>query len=160
AVLDAQRRTVRYLVALALAAEVVDDRQLAGAGRRDQMPPLLVLDRLDVLAAHRARALDLDAVDRGRPRRGAADVERPHRELRAGLADRLRRNDADGLALVHAVTARKVAPVALRADAVLRLARDRRAHEHLIDRIRLELGDRLLVEQRARFDHDVVGAGR
>src|SRR5690606_15208993 len=32
AILDAQRRAVRYLVALALAAEVVDDRQLAGAG--------------------------------------------------------------------------------------------------------------------------------
>ena len=30
-------------------------------------------------------------------RRRAADVERPHRQLRAGLANRLRRDDADRL---------------------------------------------------------------
>src|SRR5690606_25664980 len=145
AVLDAQGRAVRHLVALALAAEVVDDRELARAGRRDQMPLLLVLHRLQVLEPDRARALDLDAVHGRRPRRRAADVERPHRELRARLADRLRRDDADGLALVHARSAREITPVALRADAVLRLARDRGARKHLVDRVRLELRDHLLV---------------
>src|SRR5690606_15791471 len=147
AVRDAERRAVRHLVALALPAELVDDRELARAGRRDQMPLLLVLDGLQVLEPDRAGALALDAVARRRRRRGAADVARPHRQLRARLADRLRRDDAARLALVAAVAAREVAPVALGADAVLRLARDRRAREHLIDRVRLELRDHLLVEQ-------------
>src|SRR5690606_38517675 len=127
AVGDAEGRAVRHLVALALPAELVDDRELARAGRRDQMPLRLVADGLDVLEADRARALHLDAVDRRRSRRRAADVERAHRELRARLADGLRRDDADRLALVHAVTAREIAPVALRAHAVMGLARDRRA---------------------------------
>src|SRR5690606_3557324 len=160
AVVDAQIRAVRHLVALALAAELVDDRELARAGRRDQMSLLLVPDGLQVLEPDRARALDLDAVDGSRPRRRAADVERPHRELRARLADRLRRDDTDRLALVHAMTARKVAPVALRADAVLRLARDRRAREDLVDRVRLELRDHLLVEQGPGRDDHVVRARR
>ena len=35
------------------------------------------------------------------PRRRTTDVEGPHRELRAGLTDGLRRDDADGLAEVR-----------------------------------------------------------
>ena len=42
----------------------------------------------------------------GAPARGAADVEGAHGELRAGLADRLGGDDADGLAEVHHVAAR------------------------------------------------------
>src|SRR5688572_2602697 len=102
------------------------------------MALLLVRHRLHVDEADRAGALDLDAVHGSGPRGRAADMERAHRELRAGLADRLRRNDADGLAAIHAVAARQVAAVALRADTVLRLAGDRRAHEHLVDRVLLE----------------------
>ena len=139
AVFDAERRAVRHFVPFALAAELVGDGKLAGTRRRDAVALLLVRHGLHVDEADRARALDLDAVHGGRARRRAADVERAHRELRAGLADRLRRNDADGLATVDAMTARQVAAVALRANAVLRLAGDRRAHEHLIDRVRFEL---------------------
>ena len=158
AVLDAERRAVRDLVALALAAELVDDGELARPRRRDPVALLLVGHGLHVDEAHRTRALHLDAVHRGGPRRGAADVERTHRELRAGLADRLRRDHADGLAAVHAVAASEVASVALRADAVGGLARDRGADEQLVDRVRLERLDRALVEQRARLEHDLVGA--
>ena len=160
AVLDAERGAVRHLVALALAAELVGHGELAGTRRRDPVALLLVRHGLHVDEADRARALDLDAVHRGRARRRAADVERTHRELRAGLADRLRRDDADGLAAVDAMTARQVAAVALRANAVLRRAGDRRAHEHLIDRVLLELLDGALVEQRAGLEHDLVGARR
>jgi hypothetical protein len=58
--------------------------------------------------------------------RRAADVEGPHRQLGAGLADRLRRDDADGFADVNRGTAGEIAPVALAADALIRLANQRR----------------------------------
>ena len=48
----------------------------------------------------------------------AAGVERPHGQLRAGLADRLRGDDADGLADADQVAGREVAAVADAADAV------------------------------------------
>ena len=49
--------------------------------------------------------------------RRAADVERTHRQLRARLTDRLGGDDADRLADVDRRAARKIAPVALGADA-------------------------------------------
>src|SRR5262249_51982429 len=66
-------------------------------------------------------------------RRRAADVERPHRQLRAGLADGLRRDDADGLAQLHGLARGQVAAVALRADAAPRRAREHRADIALLD---------------------------
>ncbi len=55
--------------------------------------------------------------------RRAADVEGTHRQLRARLTDRLRRDHADRFADVHRRTAGEVAPVALAADAHARLRR-------------------------------------
>ena len=73
-----------------------------------------VADSDVALVARLERALlDLAA------RRRSADVERAHRELRARLADRLARDDADRFADVHLVPARQVAPVALGAHAAL-----------------------------------------
>ena len=113
--------------------------------------------------AHLAAALDvLDADDAGVPRepRGAlgrarleqlddagqpvgdvglghaAGVEGPHRELGAGLADRLGRDDADGLAELDEPAGRERLAVALGADAVLGLAGERRAHPDAVDRTR------------------------
>ena len=48
----------------------------------------------------------------------AAGVERPHRQLRARLADRLRGDDADRLADADQLAGRQVAAVARAADAV------------------------------------------
>ena len=79
-------------------------------------------------------------------RRGAADVEGAHRELRARLADRLGGDDADRLADVDAVAAREIAPVAERADAAPRLAGEHRADDDLLDAGLLDLLDRCLVE--------------
>jgi hypothetical protein len=73
----------------------------------------------------------------------------PHRELRARLADRLRGDDAHRLADVHQRAAAEVAAVALRADAVARVAGERRAHLDLVDAERLDLLDRVLVEELA-----------
>ena len=65
--------------------------------------------------------------------RRAADVEGAHGELRARLADRLRRDDAHGLAHVDGRAAREVAAIALGADAVLGLAGEHRTDLHFLN---------------------------
>ena len=70
--------------------------------------------------------------------RRAADVEGPHRQLGARLADRLGGDDADRLADVDRRAAGEIAPVALAADAMLALADQRRAD---LDRLDADLVD-------------------
>ena len=72
----------------------------------------LLLDDLDVLELDRAFVARLERRLLGADLADAADVERTHRQLRAGLADRLRGDDADRLADVDHVTASEVAAVA------------------------------------------------
>src|SRR5690606_41896692 len=60
----------------------------------------------------------------------AARVERAPRQLRAGLADGLGRDDADRLAHLHQPARRQVAAVAADADAVPRAASQHRADDH------------------------------
>ena len=74
---------------------------------------LAVVDGAQVRVADLALAARLDVRLLDAPRRRAADVEGPHRELRARLADRLRGDHADRLAEVHELAARQIAPVAL-----------------------------------------------
>ena len=57
----------------------------------------------------------------------AADVERPHRQLRARLADRLGGDDADGHAFLDQAAGGQVHAVAQPADAERRLAGHRAA---------------------------------
>ena len=63
----------------------------------------------------------------------AAGVERPHGELRAGLADGLGGDDADRLALVDELAGGEHHAVAGRAHAAERVAREHRAHAHPVD---------------------------
>ena len=112
AVLDHDRRAVRQLVALALAAVVVEHRQFARTRHRDQVA-VGVLHVLEVVELDRAGGLDRHVVDRRRTRSRAADVERTHRQLGAGLADRLRGDHADRFADVDDVAAAEVAAVAV-----------------------------------------------
>src|SRR6185295_12346973 len=125
--LDAEQRPVRHLVALALAAVRIHDHDLARARDDDQ----LALAVGDVahrrVEAHRAFRLRLDARCDRRTRRSTADVEGAHRELRAGLADRLRRDHADRFADVDEAAAAEFAAVALGADAEACRARQRGA---------------------------------
>src|SRR5690606_32551576 len=98
ALLHAEEGAVRHGVALTLAAALVDDLDLAVTAHHDHLAIALlhvlkVVELHEALAAVLGRAL-LDLAARGR----TTDVERTHRELRAGLADGLRRDDADGLA--------------------------------------------------------------
>ncbi len=100
-----------------------------------------------------------DAFDLGLPhrlfgdtRRRAADVEGAQRELRARLADRLRRENPDGFAQVHHVHRGQVAAVAHAAHAALRLAREHRADLHRLDPRVFDRLRRLLDDELARFD--------
>src|SRR3546814_8959078 len=61
-------------------------------------------------------------------RRRATDVERTHGQLGARLADRLRGDHADRLAVVDDVATAQVAAVAVGADAERRFTGDRRTH--------------------------------
>src|SRR5690606_71206 len=150
---------VRHLVALALAAAVGGDQHLARAGDDD----LLALAVRDVAhragETHRAVRPGLDRTGHRRARRRAADAAGPHRELRARLADGLRRDHGDRLARIHQRAAAEVAAVALGAKAVAGLAGQRGAHAHLVDAQRLDLLDRVLVEQGARLESGFLRLG-
>ena len=89
------------------------------------------------------------------PARRAADVERPHRQLRARLADRLRGDHADRLAQVHHLAGRQVAPVALDADAALGLAGQHRADLDLLDAGRLDFGREVFADLLVDADDDL-----
>ncbi len=143
-ILHEQGRTVGHLVALALAPVLVLDRHLSAA--RDHH--LLAARVGDV--AHGGRECDHAvrlavhlARHRG-TRGGTADVERAHGELGARLADRLRGDHADRLAHVDERTAAEIAPVALGAQAVAGIARQRRAHADLVDAERFDAFHRVL----------------
>ena len=120
-------------MALALAAVLVDDDDLAGT--RDHHQLALAVGHV----AHRgveaddAVALGVHADGHRRTRRRTTDVEGAHRQLRAGLADRLRGDHADRLAGVDQAAAAQVAAVALGAQAEARVAGQRGAHLDLVD---------------------------
>ena len=63
--------------------------------------------------------------------RRAADVERPHRELRSGFANGLRGDDADRFAELDDLAGRKVAAVALGANAAPAFAGEHRTNLEL-----------------------------
>ncbi len=118
-VLDAQDRADLDRVAVAgvrVGEHLVHHHDLALA-LQDNALAVLLLDELEVGEADDAAALGLDLGLLDLLRGGATDVERPHRELRAGLADRLRRDDADGQALLRDLVAGQVHAIAQRAHA-------------------------------------------
>ena len=83
-------------------------------------------------------------------------MERAHRQLRAGLADRLRGDDADRRSELDQLAGRQVAAVALRAHAAARRARQHRAHLHLLDARILNRGREIFVDLLVRLDDGVA----
>ncbi len=123
AVLDHQVSAVRNAVRAELAAVHVEDGDFARTRQR-QVPAARVGDRRHVAKLDRAVDRRLEVrhfVELGR----AADVEGPHRQLGARLADRLGGDDADRFADVDRRTAGEVTTVALGANALLRGADQR-----------------------------------
>src|SRR5262249_8271505 len=96
-----------------------------------------------------------DVVGRGH----TTGVERPHRQLGAGLADRLRRDDADGLADVHELAGGQRTAVALGTRAGAGLAGEHGAHPHGLDAGRDQLADLDVAEVVTRSDEQLAGLG-
>src|SRR5450755_4759968 len=142
---------VRDLIALALAAKLIDHAQFTGARYRDQVT-LLMPHGLDVVQAYCALRLDLDAIGRCRSGGRTADVEGTHGELGSRLADRLRRDHAHRFADVNAMTTTQIAAVAPSANAVTGLASDGRTHHDLIDAHLFQEFDQLFIDQRTGLD--------
>src|SRR5690606_37349230 len=88
---------------------------------------------LEVVELDRTGGLDGDVVDRRRTRGRTTDVEGPHGELGARLADRLRGDHAHRLAVVDQVATGQVAAVALGAHAERGFTGDGRAHLQQLD---------------------------
>ena len=84
-------------------------------------------------------------------------MERTHRELGAGLADRLRGDDADGGADLDLLAGGEVAAVALGAHAVLGVAGEAGADPDALDAGGVDLGGGLLVDDLVGGDDDVAG---
>src|SRR5882762_6266277 len=112
--------------------------------RLDEDEPVAVLDHaLDLGLAHRLL---------GDTRRRAADVEGPQRQLRARLADRLRRQNPDRLPQVHHVHGGEVAAVAHATHPALRLAGQHRTDADRLDPCVLDRLRGLLIDQLPGLD--------
>src|SRR5215472_17929143 len=88
----------------------------------DNRHPSRVYDDIAVLDLDGGVEGGLDRGLLGAPLGCAADMEGAHRQLGAGLSDRLSRNDADRLAHIDDRTAREITTIALAAHADARLA--------------------------------------
>ena len=104
-VVDEDLRPVGDLIVLDLPVPVVHDGDV-GRPVDDDEVTVLALDGPDVVEAEAPVVLGLEARLLLLAHGDAADVERPHRQLRAGLADGLGGDDADRLAELDEVAAR------------------------------------------------------
>src|SRR5690606_28204283 len=169
-----QRVARRHLVAVAdleaalpldrvgvLLAVVADDRDgpdLAvllvdadDAGRAGQDRLVLRRAGLEQLDHPRETAGDV-AAGRGH----TTGVEGPHRELRAGLADRLRRDDAHGLTGLDRAAGRERRAVARGRDAALAVVGERRQHPDLGDLGVVAQGDHVLLADLGALRDDLA----
>ena len=119
-------------VTFLLTALLVQHRDGAGAVHHHQVAHLAA-DSLQADEAHRAAALGFQARLLGDARRRAADVEGAHGELRAGLADGLRGDDAGGFAQLHHASGSEITPVAHDADPAFGFAGKHGADLHPLD---------------------------
>src|SRR5262249_46167764 len=144
AVFDENVSAVNDLVTRRFTAAIVDDDQRTVAVHRDAFA-LAALDRLQVEILDRA-VLTRFVLGRLFETRRTTDVERTHRQLRARLANRLRRDNPDGFTDFNRTTSREVAPVALDAAAATRFAGQHRTNTHALHAGTLNLGSEILVD--------------
>src|SRR5208282_37219 len=132
AVFHAKPRTIDDVVAFLFAAFLVDDGDQAGTVHRDE-DLAAAFDDLQVDELHEAVVAGLDLRLFGDAGGGTANVERPHRELRAGLANGLRGDDAHCLAHLDEAARGQVAAIAAAADSAAGFASEHRANLHSLD---------------------------
>ena len=156
AVFDHHDGAVGHVVLLQLAPLGIEDLDFAVA-RQGDLFPFVVDDDVEADELDLALALALDVFFLDAAGGDAADVERTHRELRAGLADRLRGDDPDRHAHLDQLAGRQVHAVAGAADAQRSFAGHRAADLDLLDLHFLELLGRGQGDHLAIPDHDFVG---
>ena len=115
-----------HLVFLQFAALGIQEQNFAVAGEHDVLA-LVVADDFHAGELHDAAFLGLDFALFDGVGRGSADVEGPHRKLRARLADALRADDAHRHPLLDEAAGREVHAVAQLADAQRGVASQRAA---------------------------------
>src|ERR1039457_1705116 len=123
---------VYHLIALFLAAFLVDHGHDAVAVHGDQFAPLAA-HGLHADVAGEAVGLGVLGGLFGNTGGRSADVEGTHSELRTGFADGLRGDDADGFSPLHQPSGGQVAAVAHHADAALRFASEHRSDFDALD---------------------------
>ena len=155
AFLDEDLGAVHHLVALAFAALLVDDGEDAVAVHGDQFAAC-VADRLDAEELGEAVGLGVLLGLLGRTGGRAADVERTHGQLRAGLADGLRGDDADRFAALHQAAGGQVAAVAELANAALGFAGQHRADLDALDTGLFDLRRQVFGDLLVGVDDDVA----
>src|SRR6185503_9549179 len=165
AVLHLEARAVDDRVPLANDALVVHDVHGTAAVHGDELlrrrhariALLAPVDGQKTLEPDGAVVTRLERGLLGDPRRRAADVERPHRQLRAGLADGLRGDDANRETELDQPAGREIAAVALGAHAPAGGARQHRADLHALDARVLDRVGELFVELTRRRHDDLAG---
>ena len=134
-----QNSAVRHRVAFLLAAGFIRDDQRAVAVH-DHQVSVPVGHVLNIQEFHDTFVLGFFRGLFVRPACRTADMERSHRQLRAGFADRLGGNDAGRFAQIHHLAGCQVAPIAFDADAALGLAGQHGPDLHLLDAGCLNIG--------------------
>src|SRR6185312_11714473 len=156
ALVDQELRAVGQRVALPLAALLVGDDELARTVDDDERAAP-ALDGVDVQELHDARVLGDVLRLLGHTRRRTAVVEGTHGELRTGLADRLRGDDAHRLADLHHLAGGQVAAIAKVAHAAPRLAGEHGTDLHPLDARRLDRGTQVLGDLLADGENELAG---
>src|SRR6516164_1144411 len=157
-----RRRAIRYLdlsavnhrMALALPTSLVNHHHRSVAVHGYEVS-VAVLDRLQVVIPQDAIVPGFQRRLLADPAGGTTDVEGPHRELRAGLADGLSGYDAHRLAHLYHAAGGEVPSVAAHADTASRLAGQHRANLHPFDTRRLD-GRRQVFVNFLVYVHDDV----
>src|SRR5262245_44101833 len=153
--IDLESRAVRNAVYGSFGTVRIDHGHDQVAAHRDQVA-VRISRHVQVLDLDRAFEIRLDERLLG-DLRCAADVERPHGELRTRLPDRLGGDNAHRLAHIDRRAAREIAPVALAANARLGVAGEHRTDADLLDAGGDDLVDVLLAQDRTvRHKHFVT----
>ena len=154
-------------MALTLTAVLVMNDDLAGTGNHHQFALAVGHITHRGVEADVAVGLGFDAGRNRRTRGRTTDVEGPHGQLGAGLANRLGGNHTDRLAAVDQTTTAQIAAVTTGANAKAGFAGERGAHLDFVDAGQFQLVDHVFIEHGAgRGQHrlvlrvqDVIGSG-
>src|SRR6185437_10767944 len=155
AVVHFQTRAVNHVVALFLAALLVDDGDQAGAVHGNENL-VAAFDYFQVDELHEAVVLGFDLGLFRNARGRAADVECAHSELRARLTDGLRGDDAHRFAHFDETPGGQVTAVAAPAHTAARLASEHGANLHPLNARRLDSVGQFLGNFLIDLDDDVA----